>query len=100
MTSPGLSTSVITRGLPPMPFLSFGRAHFTSAKGMMPVSRSSESLPADVRVGRKPIFAVSLLASSTTASRQGSMSPHTLMAASVLPQSPSSSIFFTGPRQP
>jgi hypothetical protein len=80
-----------------MPFLSLGRAHFTSLNGMMPVSRSSESLPAEVRVGRKPIFAVSLLASSTTASRQGSISPHTFMAPSVLPQSPSSSIFFTVP---
>ena len=79
----------MTRGLPPMPFLSFGRAHFTSANGMVPVSRSLESLPVEVRVGRKPILAVSLLASSTTASRHGSISGHTLTAASVLPQSPS-----------
>ena len=67
----------MTLGLPPMPFFSFGRAHFTSSKGMVPVSRSLESAPVEVRVGRKPIFAVSLLASSTTASRQGSISaPH------------------------
>src|SRR5512132_3159439 len=58
MTSPGSSTSVRTLGLPPMPFLSLGRAHFTSLNGMMPVSCSSESLPVEVRVGRKPICGV------------------------------------------
>ena len=39
-----------TPGLPPRPRCSLGRAHFTSSKGMTPVSRSSDERTCDVRV--------------------------------------------------
>ena len=89
MTSPGLSTSVIDSRASAHAVLELGPGPFHFGEGDGAGLPLFESLPADVRVGRKPIFAVSLLASSTTASRQGSISAHTLMAASVLPQSPS-----------